>query len=75
MKKLELEKLLIKDNVPKNLYSLNSGLPNEVLCLNKRDNILEVYYSERGLKSNLKKFDTEDDACEYFYKTVLELLN
>ncbi|CAH0135816.1 hypothetical protein SRABI80_00272 [Peribacillus frigoritolerans] len=75
MKKLELEKLLIKDNVPKNLYSLNGGLPNEVLCLNKRDNILEVYYSERGLKSNLKKFDTEDDACEYFYKTVLELLN
>lgn len=54
---------------------LNDGLPNEVLCLNKRDNILEVYYSERGLKSNLKKFDTEDDACEYFYKTVLELLN
>ncbi|MBD8138040.1 hypothetical protein [Peribacillus frigoritolerans] len=75
MKKLELEKLLIKDNVPKNLYSLNGGLHNEVLCLNKRDNILEVYYSERGLKSNLKKFDTEDDACEYFYKTVLELLN
>jgi len=75
LKKLELEKLLIKDNVPKNLYNLNGGLPNEVLCLNKRDNILEVYYSERGLKSHLKKFDTEDDACEYFYKTVLELLN
>lgn len=72
MKKLELEKILIKDNVPKNLYSLNGRLPNEVLCLNKRDNILEVYY---GLKSNLKKFDTEDDACEYFKKTVLELLN
>lgn len=75
MKKLALEKLLIEDNVPKSLYSLNGGLPNEVLCLNKRDNILDVYYCERGLKSNLKKFDTEDDACEYFYKTVLELLN
>ncbi|MGW6300808.1 hypothetical protein [Peribacillus butanolivorans] len=75
MKKDELQQLLINANVPKDLYNLNGGLPNEAFCLNKEDNIWEVYYSERGVKSQLKKFDSEDEACDYFYKTILELLN
>ncbi|MFJ7993786.1 hypothetical protein ACIQY5_16615 [Peribacillus frigoritolerans] len=75
MKKEELQQLLINANVPKDLYNLNGGLPNEAFCLNKEDNIWEVYYSERGVKSQLKKFDSEDEACDYFYKTILELLN
>jgi hypothetical protein len=75
MKKDELQQLLINANVPKDLYNLNGGLPNEVFCLNKEDNIWEVYYSERGVKSQLKKFDSEDEACDYFYKTILEFLN
>ncbi|MFJ7511184.1 hypothetical protein ACIQW7_17170 [Peribacillus simplex] len=75
MKKEELQQMLINANVPKDLYNLNGGLPNEAFCLNKEDNIWEVYYSERGVKSQLKKFDSEDEACDYFYKTILELLN
>ncbi|MBT2647092.1 hypothetical protein J7E52_10225 [Bacillus sp. ISL-34] len=75
MKKEELQQMLINANVPKDLYNLNGGLPNESFCLNKEDNIWEVYYSERGVKSQLKKFDSEDEACDYFYKTILELLN
>ncbi|PEZ82338.1 hypothetical protein [Bacillus sp. AFS017274] len=74
MKKDELHQLLINANVPKDLYNLNGGLPNEVFCLNKEGN-WEVYYSERSVKSQLKKFDSEDEACEFFYKTILELLN
>lgn len=75
MKKNELQQLLINANVPKDLYNLNGGLPNEVFCLNKEDNIWEVYYSERGVKSQLKKFKSEDEACNYFYKTILDYLN
>lgn len=31
----------------------------------------EVYYSERGEKISVKPFDTESEACEYFYDYVL----
>lgn len=74
MKRAELQQCLIDANVPKDLYSLNGGLPNEALCLNKDGDVWEVYYSERGIKSQIEKFDSEDEACNYFYKTVLELL-
>ena len=30
----------------------------------------EVYYSERGEKSNVRIFDLESDACEYFLKKL-----
>ncbi|MED1601774.1 hypothetical protein [Alkalihalophilus marmarensis] len=73
MKKKELQQALIKANIPEGLYNLSGGLPNESLCLNK-EGTWEVYYSERGLKSQIEKFDTEEQACEYFYKTIIELL-
>jgi hypothetical protein len=75
MKRDELQLLLINENVPKELYSLNGGLPNEAFCLNNEDNIWEVYYSERGKKSQLKKFKSEGEACDYLYRTILEFLN
>ncbi|AEH46502.1 MULTISPECIES: hypothetical protein [Anoxybacillaceae] len=75
MKKDELHQLLLDLDVPKDLYSLKGGLPNEALCLNKEGSVWEVYYSERGVKSQLKIFKSEEEACEYFYKTILELLN
>ena len=75
LKKDELQQLLIRSNVPNDLYNLNGGLPNEVFCLNKEDNSWEVYYSERGVKSQLTEFESEDEACDYFSKTILGLLN
>lgn len=32
------------------------------------------YYSERGTKSNLKTFNSETEACEYFYTSLIEML-
>lgn len=75
MKKDELRQLLINLDVPEDLYSLKGGLPNEALCLNKEGSVWEVYYNERGVKSQLKCFKSEEEACEYFYKTIFELLN
>lgn len=75
MKKEELKNALHKANVPSDLYNLNGGLPNEALTLNEHEGCWEVYYSERGEKTQLKKFSTEDEACNYFYRTVLEILN
>ncbi|WP_339148001.1 MULTISPECIES: hypothetical protein [unclassified Sutcliffiella] len=74
MNKQELQQTLINENVPSDLYNLNGGLPNEAFCLNKSQNTWEVYYSERGLRSQIKRFSTEEEACNYFYKTLLESL-
>ncbi|PFZ31096.1 hypothetical protein COM08_02585 [Bacillus wiedmannii] len=32
------------------------------------------YYSERGTESNLKTFNSETEACEYFYTSLIEML-
>ncbi|SCL86378.1 Uncharacterized protein BCRIVMBC120_00990 [Bacillus wiedmannii] len=32
------------------------------------------YYNERGTKSNLKTFNSETEACEYFYTSLIEML-
>jgi len=70
MNKNTLHKELENKNVPKDLYDLNGGLPNEAYCLNQNNGIWEVYYSEKGVKSGLKTFSTENDACDYFYEVV-----
>jgi hypothetical protein len=70
----ELQQSLISAKVPKDLYNLNGGLPNEAFCLNKEGDIWEVYYSERGVKSQVKLFQNEDEACNYLYSTILEVL-
>lgn len=52
----ELEKILIQEDVPQNMYSLLvGGFPNEAFCLVKSDSAWEVYYSERGQKKRREK--------------------
>ncbi len=70
MKKQELRDLLAKEMVSRSIYSLDGGLPNEKLCLDFKDNKWVVYYSERGLKTGLVEFITEDDACDYIYNKI-----
>ena len=66
----QLEKELKMMEIPKELYSIMvGGLPNEKLCIVKEDT-WQVYYSERGNKSGLKKFETESDACEFFLRKM-----
>lgn len=74
MKKQILEQKLISLGVPSHMYSLHDGLPNEAYCLNKNNRFWEVYYSERGIKSGVKQFDSEEEACEYFYRLIVESL-
>ncbi|EJS51781.1 hypothetical protein CN507_16995 [Bacillus cereus] len=74
MQKNELEQKLLQEEVPKDLYSLKGGLPNESYCLNEQSGVWEVYYSERGTKSNLKTLNSETEACEYFYTSLIEML-
>lgn len=75
MDKNDLRQKLISRNIPKETYSLEGGFPNEAYCINQNRDKWEVYYSERGQKSGLKIFDTEDEACKYFYRVLIEMLN
>ena len=74
MNKIELQERLSLEKIPTNVYSLNGGLPNERLCLGEVSGKWEVYYSERGDKSDLMIFDKETDACKYFYNRLREIL-
>lgn len=67
---IELESELEKLGVPSDLYSIMiGGLPNEKLCIVREDK-WKVYYSERGSKNGLKIFETETEACEYFFSKM-----
>jgi hypothetical protein len=71
---VELQDRLRREMVPHDMYSLDGGLPGERLCLGKTGVGWEVYYSERGLKTGLREFATEQEACDYFYGELQEIL-
>lgn len=74
MTKIELQKRLQEEHIRNDAYCLDGGLPNEAFCLNKNGKQWEVYYSERGGKSGLKIFNSEEEACSYFYNLLVKTL-
>lgn len=70
----DLREFLLVNRVPEDAYSLNGGLPSEAYCINKEGHQWEVYYSERGRKSDLVKFDTESSASIYFQSLIMKAL-
>ena len=67
----ELKKQLDAIGVPDDLYSLLiGGFPNEAWCLIKNEDGWEVYYSERGQKSDVQQFENESEACEYLFEEL-----
>lgn len=69
---LQLEQKLKELSVRKDSYSLYGGFPNEAYCVSQFENTWEVYYSERGLKTNMKIFSDEASACEYFFHLLIK---
>ena len=67
----ELKEKLIAVGVKKSAYSLTGGLPSEEYCISQTPLGWEVYYSERGSKSGLKTFNSEEEACDYFYADII----
>ncbi|MBT3201246.1 MAG: hypothetical protein HN350_15205 [Phycisphaerales bacterium] len=68
----ELQVKLVSSNLPADTYCLTGGLPNEAYCIEQgADGNWRTYYSERGLRTGLKTFGTEEDACDYFFSMVM----
>lgn len=55
-----LKSLGVRDDA----YSLD-GTRDEAYCLDHSSAGWTVYYSERGLKSGMRLFASESEACEY----------
>ena len=71
MKEDELLEKLKKSNIPKSVYSLEGGLPNEAYCLEEMNGMWVVYYSERGNKNILGQFEHKDKAYDFLYKKIM----
>lgn len=67
----ELKDKLAIYSVPENSYCLTGGLPNEAYCIKHEVDSWQVYYSERGRRSELQTFRNEQAACEYFLAWVI----
>lgn len=69
----QMVKKLRKYKIHKNMYSLDGGLPDEKFCIEHIGDKWFTYHSEKGMKTSLKEFNTEGEACEYFFETLVEL--
>ena len=68
------EALANQRQIPRDAYCLQGGLPNESYCLGReQDGKWCTYYSERGLRTGLKIFDSEDIACRHLLSELLRI--
>ncbi len=65
--KMELDRL----GVPPRFYSINGHLSSDTHILNQVYDYWEsFYFDEKGRTTGYKKFESEDDACAYFYQVL-----
>jgi hypothetical protein len=69
--RLGLETAAAREGIRRSTYSLEGGLPPERYVLGQASDGWEVYYSERGERTDLVHFDTEDEACDHLLMRLL----
>lgn len=74
MTKSELLARLQEEGIPADSYSLEGGLPNDKLCIEKTCLGWEVYYSERGARYQVEVFPTPEEAHQNLYKRLKEMM-
>jgi sugar/nucleoside kinase (ribokinase family) len=70
MNKDELLQALRQEGVRDDAFDLDGGHLSETYTLSESSDRWFVYYSERGLESGKKDFDTQSAACEYFFNLL-----
>jgi hypothetical protein len=63
MDRNQLAATLQREGIRPDAYCLEGGQPNESYVLHRDGDRWLVYYSERGLRSDLRSFNNEEDAC------------
>jgi hypothetical protein len=72
MNRNELQEALCREHIKSTYYSLEAENfdPNEALCLRQEGNEWLVYYSERGLQTGKRSFQSESEACTYMLEQL-----
>ncbi len=55
--------------VPSHRYSFD-GYSEDAICLEKKEDVFEVYFAERNQKWELKEHQKEEDACRDMYERL-----
>lgn len=67
----ELRNWMKRECLNEHSYSIGGKpAPFEGFVLNPKDNILEWYYTERGIINVLKTFTDEEEACRYAFEQM-----
>lgn len=67
----ELQIALDKLGVPQSFYAINGHLSPDTHMLNRVHAYWEYFYfDEKGTARNYRKFDHEEDACEYLFEVL-----
>ena len=62
---------LDKLGVPRNFYSINGNLSGDTHILDfVHDHWVYFYFDEKGRVTGEKRFEYEDEACEYLYRVL-----
>ena len=75
MKYKELKKVVSKMYIPSNCHNLNGGTPSDTYCLERHKKQWMIYYSERGNRNDIEYYDSEEQACEAFYRIMKNIEN
>ena len=70
----DLNKIFTNEKISKSIYSLNGGVPDDKVCIDKTKGIWRIYYAERGGKNILGEFCNEDEACRFMYDRVMDIV-
>ncbi|PIG27026.1 hypothetical protein CLU93_1251 [Janthinobacterium sp. 35] len=57
-------------NIPSNAFSIGDATQDESLCIREQNGHWEVFYYERGIKTGLRIFKEEHEACCNFLSTI-----
>ncbi|MFD1739542.1 hypothetical protein ACFSCX_23965 [Bacillus salitolerans] len=73
MNKSELKSMLEIKQIPTYYYNLDGiGEVDQRVCLEKEGQEWIVFYSERGKRFDIKRFNTEDEACQDILNRLVE---
>ena len=71
MDRQSLRKLLDREDVDPDAYSLGAASRDDTYVLEQTADRWEVYFSERGLRIGERHFTTEDEACRHLLDLLL----
>ena len=73
MKTAELEEILVREGYDHHWYSFDRERPPiDGFILEKVEGRWTIYYFERGATREIARFESEFDACEFFYRRMHE---